>query len=283
MSSRGTFRSLDPTRAIASVGLAALAALALGCAEGPTEAALQPLDPQFAPPGACSPWPSCKDDGGDDGGGDDGGGTSDQVNLAITLDDAGPAITSDGGGAYVEGSDGVEAHFSSANGNLMFRTEAGPRRVRVAVAGYDELIPVHRGYTNQNRNFTDGTLGTDVDLRTIDPGDDVSAAFYLEWNDPDTGEYFELRYGALCTEDKFDGDPTNDSHRVQAAAFDDNADGVTDWWTISSPPTGGDAPKAGAVLCKGTKVGRSGKVTMSHVADVGSAEAAFHMTLVREP
>lgn len=251
-----------------------LTAMMVGCGGEGTTSAFQPPDPQFAKP-SCPGHPSCKDDGGDDGG------TSDQVNLAITLDDTQPAITSDGGGAYVEGTDGVEAHFSSANGNLMFRTEAGPRRVRINLAGYDKLIAVHRNYTNQNINFTDGTLGTDVDLRTIDPGDDVSAAFYVEWNDPDTGEYFELRYGALCTEEKFDGDPTNDTHRVQVAAFDDEADGVTDWWTISSPPTGGDAAQAGAVLCKGQKIGGSGKVTMSQVADVGSADAAFHMTLVR--
>lgn len=283
-------RSLVPTppeRLLVALAvlLAVLGGLGLaGCGEQPTESSFQSAEPQASPVEPlnakpdCSVNPSHPSCGGDDGDGGDDGGTSDQVNLAMTLDDTQPAITSDGLGAYVEGVDGVEAHFSSANGNLMIQTEAGPRLVRIAVPGaaYDNLIPVHRNYTRENINFTDGTTGTDVDLRTIDPGDDVSAAVYVEWNDPD-GTYFELRYGALCTEDKFDGDPTNDSHRVQVERTD------ADTWIISSPPIGDDATRAGAVLCKGEKVGQSGKVTMTEVAALSSADAAFSMTLVRQP
>lgn len=56
-----------------STTLAAAGLLAIGCE--PTslmESTTEAPPPQFAPPGACQPWPDCKN-GGDDG--DDGGGT----------------------------------------------------------------------------------------------------------------------------------------------------------------------------------------------------------------
>lgn len=56
-----------------AAGVAAF--LVVSCGEGPTEVVRDVPAPQFAPPGACSPWPSCRDDG-DDGDGDGGGSTS---------------------------------------------------------------------------------------------------------------------------------------------------------------------------------------------------------------
>ncbi len=56
---------------------------------------------QAAPPGSCTPWPSCKTGGSDDGG--------DKYTAKVTFDDSGCGFCSDNGTPYVDGGDDLVA------------------------------------------------------------------------------------------------------------------------------------------------------------------------------
>ena len=181
----------------------ALLLLGVACAyDLPTDAEApgHPEIPAFAPPPRCSG----------------------QINFVITMAE-GPsgiqAIRGDAvGNTYQEGVDGVEAHSSSANGNLMLSVLNAPTRRYSWTASSASGESNDRLYTNSHSN-----PGGDSDcgLAGMAPGSTGSAVFEAELlagpNNIDV-----IRYGKDCNGGAVSGT------RVTTAL---SADGTT--WTIS--------------------------------------------------
>jgi hypothetical protein len=80
--------------------------------------------------------------------------------LSATLrDQAGDALQSDGGGGYVEGQNGVEAHVNDPTGNLSIWTTESPRRLVLTTPG-GGTVDIDRAYTNTHSNACGLRLST---------------------------------------------------------------------------------------------------------------------------
>lgn len=110
--------------------------------------------------------------------------------LAITLGDvAGDGVTSDGGGVYQEGVDGVEAHINDPTGNLSIWTTQSPRSLQAHTAS--GTVNIDRAYTN-NHSSTCG-----LRLSTLPASS--SAVFEGEERSGGTGSTIsKVRYGVTC-------------------------------------------------------------------------------------
>jgi len=172
------------------------------------------------------------------------------VPLSITLADAaGDAVFSDGLGAYIEGVDGVGAHTSNVNGNLMLTVQqSATRRIGwVSTAGTG--LSDDRLYTNTHDNpGGDNACG----LAGMANGSSGTAAFEFELLAGSTNSKKIIRYGKSCS-----GSAVS-SERVTTTL---SADGTT--WTITG---------ASGVHCdNGAK---------NKMVQVGTA-GPFSMTLVK--
>lgn len=166
MSSRSQRRGLPAGfhrhHTFASVPLAVLGALALGCTDTPTT--FQPPDPQFAKPdcSADPSHPSCKDDGG---------GTTVSADLIDPTNDA-PGIYSDGNGPYTG---------ANVDGATLEPQCADPRSVSFEHVVFPaEVADGEDLYNNQSRCNDDGPQGGWVFLKApgmlecdTDPSTDI--------------------------------------------------------------------------------------------------------------
>lgn len=111
--------------------------------------------------------------------------------LAITLGDAGgDGLTSDGGGAYVEGTDGVEAHINDPTGNLSIWTTASARSLKAHTAS--GTVDIDRAYTNGHSS------ACGLKLSTLPASS--SAVFEGEVRQGGTGSTIaKVRYGLTCS------------------------------------------------------------------------------------
>lgn len=157
-----------PSAAALTLGL-----LAAACAESPTTT--DPSTPLGFAKGGGGPPSSC----------------SAFAPLAITLGDAGgDGLTSDGGGAYLEGVDGVEAHINDPTGNLSIWTTASARALKAHTAS--GTVDIDRAYTNGH--------STTCGLRLSSLPASSSAVFEGEVRQGGTGSTIaKVRYGLTCT------------------------------------------------------------------------------------
>ncbi len=111
--------------------------------------------------------------------------------LSATLADApGDGLVSDGGGAYVEGVDGVESHINGPTGHLSIWTTQSPRYL-VANTGSGP-VTIDRAYTNSHSN----TCG--LQLSTLPTSS--FAAFEGEERQGGTGSTVsKVVYGKTCS------------------------------------------------------------------------------------
>jgi hypothetical protein len=229
-----------------SAALALALGVAFACTNSPTASEDAPA-PRLAKP-TCPGHPSCNDPPP----------SGDQVDLDLTLSDgdgsAGDALAGDGQGAYQEGFQGVGAHLSGANGNLMFDVDqysSGPRRVEIDL-GASGVWPeaITRIYTNNS---------DEPDLRDMEAGESTTARLFVEWQDGRTK--YDLRFGTNCLGDKFNAGPNDDvDTRV-------NIDNVGNWIVT---PTGN------AFLCLLKKGNKPPDETLI-------INPAFTITMVRQP
>lgn len=110
--------------------------------------------------------------------------------LAITVGDAaGDGVTSDAGGVYQEGVDGVEAHINDPTGNLSIWTTQSPRSLKAHTAS--GTVNIDRAYTN-NHSSTCG-------LRLSTLPATSSAVFEGEERSGGTGSTIsKVLYGVTC-------------------------------------------------------------------------------------
>jgi hypothetical protein len=216
----------------ASAALVAVLGLAFACSESPTEVATDDLAPQFDKKGTgdCETKPHNVHCHGEDPAPPP---PSEQVDFDITFSDAdGDALSSDLQGQYQEGVDGVGAHLSGANGNLMFDVDqyaAGSRRVQINLGSAGAwAAAVTRIYTNNNETIDD--------LRDMDNGDATPARMFVEWKDGRIS--YDLRFGTNCLGDKFNADSQNDDSSTRVNISKGNGD---TWIVI---------PSGDAYLCK---------------------------------
>lgn len=111
--------------------------------------------------------------------------------LSVTFrDQAGDALRSDGGGAYVEGANGVEAHVNGPTGNLSIWTTASARFVVANHSGGS--VNIDRVYTNTHSNQCGLRLSTLPASST--------AVLEAEERSDGTGQTVSVvRYGKSCT------------------------------------------------------------------------------------
>jgi hypothetical protein len=155
--------------------------VAAACDHVPT-ASLEPAAPEIAakggPPSSCNAF----------------------APLSVTVrDQSGDALQSDGGGGYVEGQDGVEAHVNDPTGNLsIWTTESARKLVLTKPAG--GTVDIDRAYTNTHSN----TCG--LRLTTLPPNS--TAVFEGEERSGGTGGVVSIvRYGKSCASGTPTGSP----------------------------------------------------------------------------
>jgi len=123
--------------------------------------------------------------------------------LSVVLADGpGDGLTSDGGGAYAEGVDGVEAHINGPTGNLSIWTTASPRSL-VAQTGNGPIV-IDRVYTNNH------SVQCGLQLSTLPVGSITTAVLEAEERAGGTGGTVSIvRYGKDCSkgQGKLDGNP----------------------------------------------------------------------------
>lgn len=108
--------------------------------------------------------------------------------LSATLSGAG--LTSDGGGAYVEGVDGVESHINGPTGNLSIWTTQSPRFLVANPSG--GAVTIDRAYTNSHSN------SCGLQLSTLPASS--TAAFEAEEREGGTGSTTsKVVYGKTCS------------------------------------------------------------------------------------
>lgn len=229
------------------VGAFALASMA--CED--SDLVFDPSDPgglsPAGPPGACTPWPECKDGDGGDGG---GGGSTDPIPLGVVLP-AGFDVASDDGGAYVDGTEDVAAQiFGSDNFGLdvAAKTKGGGRN------------RTDRRICLTIRSLADGTVLSDegcLDLnittsqpddppggfRLMAPGGKMTTRMRFLWAGSDGTDRW-IRYGSKCELVDNNWVDDLDTRAVVTAGADGDGDGSPDDWTIESSD-------AGAFWCRG--------------------------------
>lgn len=152
--------------------------VAVACDEGPTALPEEPVPGIVAkggPPSSCDAF----------------------APLSATLrDEAGDALLSDAGGAYVEGVDGVETHVNDPTGNLSIWTTESTRKLVLHKPGGGS-VDIDRAYTNTHSN----TCG----LRLATLPTNSTAVFEAEERAGGTGGTVSaVRYGRSCAS----GSPT---------------------------------------------------------------------------
>jgi hypothetical protein len=171
------------------------------------------------------------------------------TNLVITMGDAtGDALLSDGGGSYAEGVDGVGAHFSDVNGNLLLMVqESATRRIGYSTSVGSGLSD-DRLYTNSHTN-PGGTNACGLDGMLVGSTGSAVVSFELaQGNRQDI-----VHYGKLC------------SGSADAATRVTTTHGDANSWTITG--TSGRHCRANAKGNGYSQVGTAG---------------AFSLTLVRQ-
>ncbi len=152
--------------------------VAAACSEVPTatDVAIDPPVPvELAPPSSCNAF----------------------APLSVTLrDQAGDALASDGGGAYVEGVNGVEAHINNPTGNLSIWTTQSPRSL-VATKPAGGTVNIDRVYTNTHN------VACGLRLSTL-PASSTAVLEAEERAGGTGGTVSVVRYGKSCAS----GSPT---------------------------------------------------------------------------
>ena len=116
------------------------------------------------------------------GGGGGGGGSGGDIPVCVTFDDAvGDLVTSDGGGIYCDGVDGITAILTSRSGKLKLGTSESPRNVILNFPECDRLIGGGCSTDAALATMTDVLTGDKLDLRAMGEGEtrfaDVQIAF----------------------------------------------------------------------------------------------------------
>lgn len=123
--------------------------------------------------------------------------------LAVTLADAaGHGLVSDGGGAYVELVNGVEAHVNGPTGNLSIWTTASPRSLTANTASGP--VTIDRVYTNNH------SIACGLRLSSLPVGSTTTAVLEAEERQGGTGSTISIvRYGKDCSrgQGQLDGNP----------------------------------------------------------------------------
>lgn len=202
---------------------------------GPNDGVLTPA----GPPGACSPWPACKDDGG---------GSTDPIPLSVTIP-SGFDVETDGGGAYVHETEDVLAQiFGSDNFGLDVAARkkgkgnnknVTDRRVCLTIRSPSDgsVLPREPGEEscldlNVTTSQPDDPPGG---FRLMATGETMTTRMRFLWGGPDGNDRW-IRFGSKCE--------LVDNQWTDVAETRAVVTATSDGWTIESSGSG-------AFWCKG--------------------------------
>jgi hypothetical protein len=141
-----------------------------------------------------------------------------------------PGFCSSGASCYEDGQEDVAAHFSG-NGNLMFDVRSTARTVFIDTGPFTGLA-VTRIYTNN----------PEVDLRTLEQDATTTARLIVEWQDSNSNDKWNLRFGVNCSGDSFEADPVHDEPATRVSVSR-----AGDTWTVTPRTV---TPPSDAFLCR---------------------------------
>lgn len=154
-----------------------LVLVAAACGDAPTatdETVTPPVAIQPAPPSSCDAY----------------------APLSATMRDQGDALASDGGGDYVENSNGVLAHINGPTGNLSIWTTESPRNL-VANKPISGTVNIDRVYTNTHNTVGGQSIPCGLRLSTL-PTNSTAVLEAEERAGGTGGTVSVVRYGKAC-------------------------------------------------------------------------------------